>query len=341
MSTISSEFLDGNPNCEDAAINFTPASEADPHDRDIDFVLNGGQATPESRSNRPNAEALDYTDAVSRDLLPEGVRGQEPESPQQQGFEIPAPGSQEQEESIDPFIKALAGKRGLFPATLVANGVMPDKSFGVEGGFVLPYWHFNNEGERVPTQDPPGKQYCRIRLPEKLAGDHKYTQGRGSHPHIYTPHGVEDLLGDNNPFRDIDGVQRLLVQEGEMKALSVVEAGFPSVGLGGITSFTDGMGALHPELQTTLWYFGIEEVVFIGDTDAAINPQFAKAACTMSRQIGEAGLHCDLKVVTMPFSGHPVCKGIDDWRKQLGDDGKFREELLKLIATAIQVEGAL
>ena len=45
---------------------------------------------------------------------------------------------------------------------------------------------------------------------------------------IYTPFGLEDLMQEN-PFRDRDGVQRLLVQEGEMKALSVVSVDFPFV----------------------------------------------------------------------------------------------------------------
>lgn len=240
----------------------------------------------------------------------------------------------------DPLIEALAKKRGLRPETLIKNGIQPYKEDGAADGFVLPYWQIDGQGERVPTQDPPGKQYCRIRLGETMASDHKYTQARGTRPHIYTPSGVEDLLGEN-PFRQMDGVQRLLIQEGEMKALSVAEAGFPSVGLGGITSFTDGQGALHPELRTAIWVGGIEEVVFLGDTDAAINARFAQAACTMAWQIREAGLKCRLRVVTLPFSGHPHCKGVDDWRQHLNDDSKFEQELLDLIATAVEVEGAL
>ena len=339
MSTVTSNSINGNISIETTASNSTPLPAADTPDRDIDFISNGGSPATTAPSSIPKSEAEDPIAALISPLLARGFRGPEPERLEQES-QVPNADNQDQETPIDQLIKALAEKRGLLPASLVANGVRPDKSFGGEDGFALPYFQINGAGERVSTEDPPGKQYLRTRLPEKLSGDRKYTQERGTHPHIYTPFGVEDLLGHENPFRYLDGVQRLLIQEGEIKSLSVVEAGFPSVGLGGITSFTDGMGSLHQELITILLAFLVEEVVFIGDTDAAINPQFAKAACNMARQIGEAGLRCDLKVVTMPFSGHPACKGIDDRRKQLGDEGKFQEELLALIASAIKVEGA-
>jgi hypothetical protein len=307
------------------------ASENEMHSQpsapEADINTAAGLATPEPINDTPCTGGASPVDGTLRDRhSASGLDG---------GSEVLDRGSQ-----TDPLIEALAKKRGIRPETLIANGIQPHKQGGASDGFILPYWHIDEQGDRIPTQDPPGKQYCRVRRGETMASDQKYTQARGTQPHIYTPFGLEDLMQEN-PFRDRDGVQRLLIQEGEMKALSVVEAGFPSVGLGGITSFTDGHGALHPELRTAIWGSGIEEVVFIGDTDAAINARFAQAACTMAWQIRQAGLNCKLRAVTLPFSGHPACKGIDDWRRHLLNDSMFEQELMDLIGTAVEVEGAL
>lgn len=242
---------------------------------------------------------------------------------------------------IDPLIEAIAETRGIRSETLIENRIRPYREDGATGGFLIPYWYLDPMGNRRVTEDPPGKHYCRRRHGDRTHCDHKYSQEKGTGPHIYTPVGVEDLLLGESPFRTHDNVQRLLIQEGEMKALSVVEAGFPSVGLGGITCYMDKQGALHPELTSIIWAGGVEEVIFIGDTDAAINARFAQAACSIANLIKLAGLNCVLRVFTMPFSGHPKCKGIDDWRRELNDDCRFSEELLKLVDEAIKVEASL
>jgi len=327
MSNTVYPAIEGNRQLDADTTSITVAQPCGSVAQTPEPAANIEQTTPTSSSISQCTGTFDPIDAVVQNFLRIGKSDTDAASPD------PAPRG-------DRHIRALAKKRGIRAATLLDNGIQARLENGVDDGFILPYWHLDEHGERVRTEDPPGKQYCRTRLSEEIAGDHKYTQARGTRPHIYTPFGVEDLLGEN-PFRDLDGVLRLLIQEGEMKALSVVETGFPSVGLGGITSFTDGQGALHPELATTIRVGGVEEVVFIGDTDAAINARFAQAACTMARQIREAGLKCRLRVVTLPFSGHPHCKGVDDWRQHLNDDCEFRQQLMSLIDTSIEVEGSL
>src|SRR5262245_52820362 len=71
-----------------------------------------------------------------------------------------------------------------------------------------------------------GKPYGRLRLGAPQ-GDKKYHQAFGTGVHAYVPPGLEGLLTGGD----------LVVVEGEFKAMSLTDAGFPAVGLSGFFGF--------------------------------------------------------------------------------------------------------
>jgi hypothetical protein len=81
--------------------------------------------------------------------------------------------------------------------------------------------------------------YNRYRLTVPL-DKMKYFQPKGSVPHAYLPVGLKAMTGQDF----------LVVVEGERKAIALVEAGYPAVGIGGFYGFAPkGGGLLVAELR--------------------------------------------------------------------------------------------
>ena len=75
--------------------------------------------------------------------------------------------------------------------------------------------------------------------------------------------------------------QRLWVTEGEFKALSMWEAGNPTIGLPGLHCYTrDGNGnpQILPALFDAIRFVQPSEIVFIGDADTVLNIQYYRSA---------------------------------------------------------------
>ena len=90
-----------------------------------------------------------------------------------------------------------------------------------QSGLWLPYLAFAGE----PVMEG-GKPYGRLRL-DKPQGSKKYHQAFGTGVHVYLPPGLEDLpTGGDVPC-----------VEGEFKAMSLTEAGFPAIGVSGFFGF--------------------------------------------------------------------------------------------------------
>src|SRR5262249_38081091 len=104
-------------------------------------------------------------------------------------------------------------------------------------GLWLPYRTM--EGEAIVDS---GKAYGRLRLgvPE---GSRKYHQAFGTAVHAYLPPGLENIA----PGGD------LALIEGEFKSLSLMEAGFPAIGISGFFGGMEKGGAeLVPELREAM-----------------------------------------------------------------------------------------
>ena len=147
--------------------------------------------------------------------------------------------------------------------TLAANEIhRPTPSalfttYGFKWPGVIPYFDQN----RDPIWDRGGRQYVRLRLDEPISRTdpetgkvevRKYHQPYKSKLHIYLPKGFNAHYDD-----------QLVIVEGELKSLSLVEAGIPAVAVSGFYNFlTDGK--LLPTLVDLLIDLKPKRVAFFG-----------------------------------------------------------------------------
>lgn len=178
-----------------------------------------------------------------------------------------------------------------------------------------------------------GGAYGRLRLDSPI-GDMKYHQRKGSKVHNYIQEGLTLHNGD------------LILIEGEFKAISLTEAGFPAVGTSGLHSWgkkvkriaglpledrdetdvidkkTAKSGAnteeiflvLHREIQALITKLSPQRVIYVGDPDTALNLSFGDAMSKFANL-----LPCPLALVRIPYDA-PHGKGVDDIRESMGQE---------------------
>ena len=183
---------------------------------------------------------------------------------------------------------------GISDQTISGNGirqVSPEEAKPLAGvtkaGLWIPYHRLDG----VETG------YGRLRINNPTT-DMKYTQLAGSGCHVYFPKGLKrypDTLG---------------IVEGEFKALSLTEAGFPTVGISGFYGW-QREGQVHSELEEALAYLQPTNIEWIGDSDTLLNPDYYTATSRMVDKLPS------VKLVRMPFDGP---KGADDMREEFGEE---------------------
>ena len=144
------------------------------------------------------------------------------------------------------------------------NAVGAERLCGLaEPGLWLPYRALDG----APILEG-GKAYGRLRM-DRPQESKKYHQAFGTGVHGYVTPGLSSVApGDD-----------LFVIEGEFKALSLMEAGFPTMGISGFFGFAaKGGEALVTELAVVIERLRPARVFFCGDSDTALNHQFAVAA---------------------------------------------------------------
>lgn len=209
---------------------------------------------------------------------------------------------------ISPAMLARAGVR-------VVDEIQSREAVGFAApGLLIPYVSRNGDPIKID-----GKPFARIRLFEPK-GAAKYLSPAKSGCHIYEPPGLASLL--------VPGCT-LLVTEGEFKALALVEAGLPCVGIGGITSAcprgSDGSPELIPRLADLIAESKPGRVGFCGDSDTSLIPEFAREAVKL------AGLlPVPLVLPRIPYDAPG--KAADDLREIWGAD--FPDRWLALVAGA-------
>jgi len=171
-----------------------------------------------------------------------------------------------------------------------------------QSGLWVPY----RTAEGVAIVDG-GKAYGRLRL-DKPQGSKKYHQAFGTGVHAYVPPGFENVpTGGDVPC-----------VEGEFKALSLTEAGFPTIGLSGFFGFAQKGGeALVPELAAIIARVKPARIIFSGDSDTALNYQFSVAAVRFAKLLHPIPVY----LPRIPFNGPG--KGADDCREVFA--GNFPE----------------
>ena len=184
-----------------------------------------------------------------------------------------------------------------------------------EGGLWLPYKTLDSA-----DVSEGGKPYGRLRL-DRPQGSKKYHQAFGTGVHAYLPPGLIALPSGED----------LVLVEGEFKALALMEAGIPAIGISGFFGFAEKGGeVLVPELEEALERLQPRRILFSGDSDTALNYQFSVAAqrvCKLLRPV-RVGLP------RIPVNGPG--KGADDCRQVL--DGSFAEWWRERVSAAIPLK---
>jgi Protein of unknown function (DUF3631)/Domain of unknown function (DUF3854) len=176
---------------------------------------------------------------------------------------------------------------------------------------------------RIPYHDRGGQRtgHYRVRLKEVQANGQKYAQPVGSGIHVYFPH------------IPLTKCSRLWVTEGEFKALSMWEAGNPSIGLPGLHCYTrdqNGHAQIVPTLYEAVRFAAPGEIVFIGDADTVLNIEYYRSGHFLAESFPKVRV----KLLQLPLGSSQ--KGIDDLRGNL--DGEFPAELDRLYQEALAVD---
>lgn len=180
-----------------------------------------------------------------------------------------------------------------------------------------------------PIHDPAGAPFGRLRRADVKDGGHKYHQRAGTEVHSYIPRNFQPAAA---------GAQ-LIVVEGEFKAIALTDpaagATYPAVGLSGFWGFhrkrQDQEPLMFtPELASVSQQQAWSSIVYLGDTDTAINFDFSLAAIRLREMLPRT---IELLVPTVPLN-EP--KGIDDVREVRG--GKFSRWFDDLLADALKID---
>lgn len=174
----------------------------------------------------------------------------------------------------------------------------------------------------LPYFDASGKAtgFYRVRYLEKPAGSfaaatkkgaQRYAQPANAEPQVYLARGV--LW----PALFKDASMPLHITEGELKSACACKAGFPMMGLGGVWSWKSAKKgtALLPALAAIRWKG--RQVYIAFDSDAATNPQVAKAQSELCDVLTDLG--ASPSVVQLPELEAGKKCGVDDLICSLGE----------------------
>lgn len=164
-----------------------------------------------------------------------------------------------------------------------------------EPGIYIPY---------PGVTEPASGQFGRLRM-DRPKGDKKYHQRYQTKTHNYILPELTLHEGD------------LIMVEGEFKAVSLIEAGFPAMGISGFYSWgrkaSDGTPILNDDFEAAYTQLNPKRVVFVGDPDTALNFFFSDAMTKLNGLI-------DVPLALVQIDYHaPNGKGVDDIKATLGE----------------------
>lgn len=217
---------------------------------------------------------------------------------------------------------------GVSPEMLAAAGVHhvePYEAFAAvgyrEAGLLIPYRTIAGAALEVSE-----RAFARLRLTSPRPEGAKYLSPAKSGCQAYFPPGLRKLL----PPGCVLGIV-----EGEFKALALVEAGFPCVGIGGISSAcprdADGEPALLPALARLIAEVRPVALAFIGDADTALIPEFSREALKLAKLAD-----VPVKLPRIPFNAPG--KGADDLREAWAEQFPARWQRILDVAEPVDVK---
>jgi len=190
------------------------------------------------------------------------------------------------------------------------NGLYAAKYIGYEtSGILIPY--HNIDGTPLIINSKP---FARVRLDAPVNA--KYLSPKGGGSQLYIPVGLK--AAD----------RCLILCEGEFKALSLSECGYPAVGLGGICGAMP-KGTLLPALRHIIEQGEITKVYFLGDADSAFIHNFAREAVKLAN--GLPSLEVYIPMIGLNDGGN----GIDDVKDSF--TGTFERYFNQILKDAISV----
>lgn len=176
-----------------------------------------------------------------------------------------------------------------------------------ESGLLIPYRTLTGEILAVN-----GRPFARLRLESPRDGGAKYLSPAKGGCQAYFPPGLLKLL--------TPGIT-LGIVEGEFKSMALVEAGFPCVGIGGISSACpkncQGEPEVLPALTSLIAEVKPTRLAFIGDSDTALIGDFSREALKLAQL---ARLPVCLPRIPLDAPG----KGPDDLRSIWGTEFPVR-----------------
>jgi len=144
----------------------------------------------------------------------------------------------------------------------------------------------------------------------------RYTNEPGFMVHAYFP----TCEGVDWPALLTDPAEPLFITEGELKAAKATVEGFPTIGLGGVDSFSSrGRGVtLLPELEKVVW--AKRRVYVVYDSDAATKPEVRRAMNRLAKTLGQRGALTFEVMLPAGENGDAPKVGLDDFLVANGPD---------------------
>lgn len=228
---------------------------------------------------------------------------------------------------VDNTLEEWIAARGISAADAIAldlgetdtadEDVHPSMKTGVLG-VVIPYFQADGVTPVLGNDGLPFKRMRRLGAVPK--GEAKYLQGKRTGVHAYLPKFV--------PWTDImrDTAVPVTITEGEGKAGKASAEGFPTIGIGGVYNFRDGVTKeLLPELAGFAW--AGRRVYLTFDSDVMTNPQVLDALGLLRVELATKR-HADVRIVYLPnesggfdLDGKPLPTeklGLDDFLVKRG-----------------------
>jgi len=206
---------------------------------------------------------------------------------------------------------AAAGFYSARPSDLprLAGRPVPDET----SGLVIPY--------------PNAAEFCRVRLFPPIATadgkSKKFGQPQGTGVRAYIPPEVQSVLQDPSVF--------LMITEGEVKALALMQAGWSCIGMGGVWNFRCKelpRDRMIEDLEGIAWHGRI--VYLVPDSDAWTKEQVLLAVFTLARLLEDRG--ATVLIVRLPALQGQETTGADDFLVTKGSDA-FRRLVEKKATT--------
>lgn len=193
----------------------------------------------------------------------------------------------------------------------VPSAMQLDKHFQARPALVIPYF---GPDKKPLSANPSWPSFYRIRYLDKspigfdtVAGakDQRYAQSYQSGVCAYMPLSADWKTIKDDPEYDI------IITEGELKAAAATEAGFPTIGLGGVWNFRSSKEGLWflPEFEQFKW--ALRTVFICFDSDYLTKPNVCQAINALCGELQERG--AVIKLLALPPSEDDKKVGLDDY----------------------------